>query len=563
MGLFLPRRSATVQDPNLLAALYPPLPQSVYDDFADDGVSTITIPSGHWYLPYTDQVYLNRSNVTVNWGGSVIHIDPSDGGDNLFVPIQVSSTPDTATKYTPGPGGGAATRYISKCTGTITTGTTTLTMDASEVVTLTPGDIVLIWAGVTTTDPVESAAFIPAEVASVNVGTRVVTFTAGLGKNITNYVNSAGLQAATDPDLWYKIGDWGTYQGADTNFSKGYGTTHGIERFVAPGFIHDITFNDLSLKLDTVVKADMPSGMFSVFVSGVQNFTINNTTAVNPHGQSIIHLWRVFNGLVDGVTITGTGSGLQTFGVDTYEGCGFTIWGGDGLVYRDLSIIGTDTTAFNVEVEAANIEVDGLYYDQTFTSAREYTSPPVILGFFSQATPPVLKNISLYAVTTGGEWHTYTSYAHLVSEEDFEIRGSSPTRPFDWQYQKNLDLDGTFTVGGVTYGPAITDTLDYTIVHGASVRTPSLPVGIYTAITLQVLTYGDLSAVTDSFGVDYWTDLASNAVFPLAADKWHQITPGDSNLLDYVSKVVRFYQHNAGSTSDATVRFQVTYLPVA
>ena len=65
------------------------------------------------------------------------------------------------------------------------------------------------------------------------------------------------------------------------------------------------------------------------------------------------------------------------------------------MTVRNMSVNGTNITAFSAEVGPRNVWVDGLDYNVKFTEARNYGSAEVVLGFFSVQGPVRLTNASL------------------------------------------------------------------------------------------------------------------------------------------------------------------------
>jgi len=541
-----------------------PLPNSVYDDWANPAVGTITMPAGDYRLQKTNvanssrTLVLNRSNVTINFAGCTLLVDPAEGANSGFYPVQIASVPVTSPVFLPASTpDGVASRSISHVTGTIASGTTTLTMDPDEIVTMQAGEVVLIWAGVTPSDPVEPEAFIPATVQSIDIGTGVITFTAGLGQDITNYGSLAALTAEVESGLQWKIGEWGTWP-SYANYSKGYGLDHGLERFVG-GMVHDVILNDLTLELEPISDGLlMPNGMWDVSVVAATDITINNVSIANPHGNTI-HIWRSLNVLVDGATFTGAGSS-KIWNSSTAEACAFTAWGGDGLTFRDVSITGTDIAAFNTEVRSTNIWVDGLDYNVAFTAARTYVSSPTVLGFFSVgADVPLITNASLQVTPIGGSLPIYITYYG-----DFDGTLAFPgglTDWFNWGSNMEHGLLGTVTLDGVTYGPATVNNWTETITSGPSVELVTVPAGLYTAARIRVTTDGDLRNISDTFGHNYWVPATGTAWITVPTNKWFSIGAGAAALTAYLTKGFYFWMNSNGGAPNAVVEIETTYLP--
>jgi len=539
-----------------------PLPQWVYDQFADPAVHVIHMPKGDFHLQRTGQVnetqglLLQRSNVAVHFGGCTLWVNPADGANSGFFPVQIASSTVTTPTYSPPPTqGGSPTRHLSHVTGAITAVTTQLTMDPAELVTVQPGEVVLIWAGVTPSDPVEPAAFIPATVQSVSNG--VITFTEPLGTAITNYGSLAGLTAVTVPGLYWKIGAWGTYP-SPANFSKGFGLDHGLERFVG-GMAHDIALHDLTLMLDPVIDPQkMPNAMWDVSVLAAKNVTLTNVTITNPH-SNVLHFWRAFDVLVDGVTLTGSGSN-KIWNTQISEAFALCAWGGDGVTWRHVTIAGTDIAAVNTEVGLGHVWLDGLDYDVAFTALRNYASSPTIINFQATRDDPRITNASLRARTTGGTSHIYMSYDPMRLEGALVFPGEALTSVFDFGYQKFPVLTGTVTINGVEYGPAQTTSRTETIISGPGFVDVPLS-GLVTSARLRVTTPGDARAVTDSFGNSYWVPGQGDAWIALAANHWHAIGVGSAALAAYVNKYLRVWLNSNASAPDAIVEIETTYLP--
>lgn len=541
---------------------YPALPQSVYDDWANAALPVVTMPAGDWYVNCkTKPLLLARSSVTVNFAGCTLHVDPADGAGDGVYPVQVAGTSKTTPKYPPSPDGvGPATRYLSRLQGAIAAGTTQLTMYPDELVTgLTAGETVLVWAGVTPSDPVECQAFVPMTVLSV--AGNVITFDTPFGVDITDYGSLSGLTAATAPDLQWKVGTWGTYP-SSANFSKGYGVDHGLERFVG-GMVHDVTLNDPAVRLEVAPAASQPNGMWELSAIAVNRLTVRNYSLTNPC-NSALHFWRCFDVLLDGYSCTGVG--LSTiWGVALYiEAYAITMWGGNNYRLRNLTVQGQDIGFMNVEVEPSRIHVETLTYDVTFTAARNYASPPSVFGFHSVATPPRITDASVKTVTTGGLKPSYTTGYTLTFDGRLTFVPDMEST-FIWGYQRHANLSGTVTLGGVRYGPGVVVAESKAIVNagGAGYRVP-LPVGLYTAIRFRLR--GDLSnvqSIVDGFGGHYepgcltgaWTDVDYFG-------QWFYVTAGAAGLAAYLVKYLHVWPNSAGGTAAATMDLEYTYLPV-
>lgn len=538
------------------------LPQSVYDQWADPSVAVINMPAGSYRLRADpggvgiQALVLRRSNVTVNFAGCTLLVNPSD--TYAAFPVQATSQSVVSPTWPPSPNTGPPNRYISHLTGAITTGTTQLTMASNEIVPVQPGETVLIWAGVTPTDPHEAAGFIPATVAAVNCNTGLITFTAPLGKNIVNYVNAAGLMAVSESSQHSKIGDWGTYP-LPSNFSKGYGTDHGMERFTG-GMIGNVTFNNLTMNLDLVTTlANMPSTMWDVSAVAVNGFTLNNASILNPHKIGL-HLWRSFNVAVNGYSLTGEGLG-KIWNANKFEAVAVGIWGGEHFDFDNVSIAGSNIVFTITEVGVGDVSVDGLAYDVVFTDARDYAASTVF-NWAALLDSATIRDVSLEVATASGPGpHIYFSYAPIIQEGYLRFPGASLTAIFDWGYQRSITLNGTVGLGGIEYGPKISVTNQITVVHGQAVQTLTVPEGVYTAARIKVVAAGDMRSIQDSYGNTYWATGGTSAFVDVNPGNWKSIPAGAPALAAYMTKQLKFWMNNAGSLADGTVTFEYTYLP--
>jgi hypothetical protein len=538
---------------NKRAAEYPLLPQSVYDDYADTGVSVITMPKGRWQLPGPGVgLTLARSNATVNSSGCTLMIQPDP---SFFDPMHVQSTPVTSPTYLP-EFPDTPPRTVSHLTGTIVPSTTTLTMDPDEICDLDIGETVIIEAGVNFTDPHEPQDYIPATVQSVDLVTGVITFAEPLGVTIVDYVDVDGLDVFVIESQRTKIGDWGD-QPPNGSYARGYGTDHGLSRFVG-GLVHDVTINAPTFRIDRVPQFETGSyAMAEIVGQAVQRLTINDLQIHNPF-QEGVHLSQTFGTVIDGYQTTGHGLGRLSQG-PSFQAIAVGMYGGNDIQLRSLDLRSTDTCVYGCEISVRGLVVEDLDYDVDFTSVRAFEPNPIIFGAFSVLEPlPVLRNVQMQATCSGGSAPFYYTGAQ-VAEGSWAFVGPLIDY-FNWGYLQSLALNGTVTIDGVTYGPAITETRDYTIVHGASSRTITPPTGLYTSLTLQVVTPGDLSAVFDT-GLDYSAGVASHAVLDVAADRWYLIAPTPTGVADYLGQQFGCQQHNTGSTDDALIRLVMTYLP--
>ena len=543
------------------------VPQWVYDQLSDPSVSVINMPQGTYRLLGASVVNgaiplgVYRSNVTVNFKGFTLQIDPAEMRTGSYYPFVVAGVSDTFDTFPPiAPGRNAPTRYISQLSGLITKYTTQLAMDSNEVVDVQPGEKVLIWAGVSYSDPYEPESFIPATIASVDPVTHVITFTAPLGEDITNYGSLANLATNVDPSMQFKIGEWGTWPtGAD--FSKGYGVNHGMERFVnAGGMPSNVTLNDLTMNIAPETDPNLMPFMWDVAVIAASNVTINNLAIQNPQGNSI-HLWRSSDILLNGVSFTGAGSSKIYDGVAT-NAQDIDMWGVNRITMKNISISGTDQAGFNTEIEPDNITLDGFNYNVTYTgNFPNYPQGAMVFGFQTQKHPPLISNARITTTMVGGLAPTYTQYDPLTFNG--ELAFLSPlVSYFDWGYQRHSNLNSTIVLDGVRYGPPVTETKTVTIPgHGNAFMDAPLPRGVYTAIQFQVPNMGDIRDISDSFGNHYTSQAQSGGWVQPAPSGWFQIAP--YHVSDYMNKYLRFWENGFSNARDGSVTLQYTYLPVS
>ena len=543
------------------------LPQSVYDSLANPALPVVNLPEGTFALP--KPLLVKRSNVTVNFGGCTLGIDPTQsqwlGG---CYPIQVLSESKKVVFGTSV--SGAARRTLSHITGVISPTTTQLTMAPDEIVDVQPGETVLIWAGVSKFDPVEPYVFLPATVRSVDMSSGIVTFVEPLAWDVPDYGDTTDLKAIVEKSSWDKIGEWGTFYG-DSNFSKGFGTDHGMERFTE-GMTGNITLNGITLNLTPVLSEQtnsVPNGAWMLSATAVSNLTINGLSINNPLG-SCFHSWRSFGCKVNDVFITGQGLSKlwNTWYHDAYA---FTAWGGRGLECNRTKVIGKDISMFNTEVGAADTVVNDLDYNVEFTSARNAPTSSVVFGFYGSANYPVLSNLKIAVKTTGGGKAKYFSYQACRFRG--RINFGKLINSLDLAYQRANDWgeDCTVIINNREFGPPQTS------LHTARVRagTPARLVihkGLYIAGRVRVKTPGGLMWISDTFGNYYWADgspgtpkgmvLGSKEWQPFNPSHWSAIQiEGKGNWKEYIAKWI-ICSFRPGALASASVEVEYTYLPL-
>lgn len=542
------------------------LPQAVYDAWADPDVHTYTMPVGTYQITGTTKLDRHFSDFTADFTGCILEANPNNTGDwpnNDFYPLSAFSITDDSVIYSTSPG--SVTRRISGLSGVVTAGTTQLTMISGEVIMdLAVGEEVILQLGVDTADPVEPYVYKTAIIQSVNTGTGVITFSAPLGVNVPDYVDEAGLKAATDPSLWFKIGDWGDWPPLHPgNFSKGYGSGHGMERYVG-GLTSNVEFNNVTLNLTSNLNiSTIPNGIWPVNGYAVRDWRINGLTVTNPVGNMLM-LFKCFDCTFDGITVTGQGISKPGGGFVANAHI-LAMWGGGNNRYRNVSIHGNDMDCFSEEVGATGVELDGLDFDVVYTNIHTTGSPPVIFGFFSATENPVIHNAKIKASTAaGGPQFNYASFTPIRYTGYLKFVGEYLNDYLDFGYQKFPELMGTVTVGLKSYG-LIRDKLDTLIIPNISGAHYDLP---FTGLVLpgarfRVTTVGDCRAVSDSFGTTYWASAPTPNVWKtLESADWHLIPPGASLLQEYVDKYLRFWFNDTASDLPATVEIEYRYMPL-
>lgn len=532
----------------------PTLPTSVDDDFADSGVSVITFPSGTWTL---DRILERNYPVTINMEGCTLEAAPdATAWGNAMYLIWIRSAPDT-TIWDESPGG--TDRTMSKLSGTVVIGTTQLTMDAAEVpVGLAAGEKVLLVLGVDTSDPVEPYYYHRCTITDVNAGTRVITFDPPVPVNVPDYVDEAGLEAAmNNSSLNWKAEPWGDWP-SDANFSKGFGTDHGLKRYDG-GMLDGVTINDMTVNLSTTVgmaAGDITNGASLILAQDMVNLRVNRLNANNPLG-SILALSRCFDAYYNGVTLTG--QSVSKIGASKQAGNAFDFSGGDGLTFNDITITAKDCTLYNAQANSRNLRFSEVDYNVEYTSHRNFASAPAILGSYSVLNAVQLDG-RVKATTSGGTAHTL--HAGDLDFGRFIYPQNPLTALFDFRSTSFIEFSDLCQIALKGYGPRGVEDYTETILHGANFRDILFPEMVLPGSRFRITDYGDLRALTDSFGNSYWAAAASNAWVELTATHWFIIGAGTTNLSNWQGKYLRFWLNNAGSTADATVEFEFITMPV-
>lgn len=519
----------------------PDLPQSFYDDLANASLSVVNAPAGTWTVPATAPVVIARSSVTVNFAGCVLEtIAAAAPWGNQHYPVKVWSN----TNSTGNPGG----RFVSRLTGQITPTTTSLTM--SEVVTVTPGETVLIHAGVNLTDPAEPETYIVAEVASVSGS--VITFSQPLGKSVAVYGSLAELEALTGPSNAYKLGPWGqVYSGL--LFSKGIGLDHGMERFTG-GMLHDVTINDLTIQTSYDENiSTFPNGNWLLSFVATYRARLNRMNVINCTG-SAVHLWRTFDTQVDGVSLSGDHLG-KVWNTNFFAAAAFTIWGGDQIDISNTRIRGRDAIVVNQEVSPDAVTFRGVDVDVEFTSRRNYASPSQLLGLYAARRTPVVRDASL---RMSGSNCTYYSLNQIDFVGTLEIQSPRASNVLFYGY--GVEPSYSFeqiVIDGRQFSSPKTRLVSVELVSNGWVLEYQMPPGIYeTARIRGVSAVGGAVNVIDGYGNNYTAAISGTSWVGISSH-WQQL--GVSNSVDqYVSASKFIVTFGAGTTGQVT-RFEVEY----
>lgn len=538
-----------------LASAQPPLPQSVYDQFADPSATNIRMPQGAFKLS-KNLPAISRSNVKVDFGGGCkLVLDPATFGNEMY-PIQVNSVSRNVI-FGQSPNGGVF-RRLSQLSGEIKPGTTQLTM--IEKVDVQPGETVLVWAGVDKFDPVEPYGHIPATVASVSVG-GVITFTKSLGRDIPNFGSLDGLKAATADALRYKVMPWGQWPD-NSNYSKGFGTSHGMERFNG-GMVSNVTITG-NPTFDIVAGNMLPNGSWLVSTTAVNGLTINGLTVNNPVGNVLFH-WRSFGVKVSGINITGQGKS-KVWNTRIQDAGVIGIWGGDDLRFERININAKDVTLISTEARPSRVAIKDLTYKCEFTSTRDYSSSPQILGFYSLQDTPKIDGASFDVTWTGGSKPGYQTYANMLFDGKLQFAGPSLQLPFDWGYSRKHQFDGTMTIGGVEYGPQQMKTEVIAVPYVQPTATFRLPMnqGLFLQGRFRVKVKGDLATIHDNMKTSSYANALSGEWIPFdeaGFGAWYSLEAGDDSLARYRNASFFFTFANTTARAGAVVEFNYTYLP--
>lgn len=517
------------------------IPQTFYDDLANPALSVVTMPAGEWDIAANAPIVVRRSNVEVDFSAAVLRTAPdASAHQNSHYPIKVQSTTIEA--------GFAAGRNTSRLTGQITSGTTQLVM--SEAVGVTPGETVLIHAGVNHSDPAEAETYIVAVVQSVDGST--VTFTQPLGKTVTVYANNAALQSVVPDEQEYKIGTWGEVRRG--YFCKGLGLDHGMERFVG-GMASNVTLTNPTVVCDIPASvAATPNGSWIISCTAANNVTIADPNITNVIG-SAIHSWRSFSVEVIRPVVQGTHfSKIWTRYFS--EGILLSIWGGDRITMRDAVVEGTDIGIVNTEVSAGNVVLDGIEYDAIMTRKRTYNSNNTILQFAALANDPIVKNCRIRARYTGGSGVTYFGPRKTVFKGTLAINGTL-LNYLDFGYLSQHVYD-YISINGRRFGPWTTQSLVYDVTDNGTSQQIFLPPGLYVKGSFTVTQLGEARAISGTTHAEPPT-LGSEGNL---ANGWKQVPPGANSLQTYLSSLYLRVWFNAGA-SGANTRLEgtVTYLP--
>lgn len=536
-----------------------PLPKNVYDQFADPSITAITMPQGRFMLTRNLPV-ISRSNVKIDFGGGcVLVIDPAkyDTPNELY-PIRVQSV-SKDTIFGQSPNGGVF-RRVSKLSGEIKATTTQLTM--MEKTDVRVGETVLIWAGVDKFDPVEPYGYIPVTVASVDAA-GVITFTKPLGRDIPNFGGLDALRAATADALRYKVLPWGQWPDS-SNFSKGYGAEHGMERFDG-GMVSGVTITgNPTFDIAPIAGLNLPNGSWLISTSAINGINIEGVSVNNPVGNVLFH-WRSFGVRASDIRISGQGKS-KVWNTKIQDAGVIAMWGGDDLRFERTNINARDVTVIATETRASRISIKDLVYKCEFTSARDYPSAPQILGFYSLQDTPRIINASFDVAWTGGSKPAYQTYWPMLFDGQLKFAGPALQLAFDWGASRQHQFDGTVTIGGVEYGPQQMKTETVKIDYVQPTQTFNLPMnaGLYLKGRFRVKSRGDLVKVHDNMKTSSYPNALSGEWVPFDSNgygAWYSLEAGADSLATYKNATFFFTFANTAAKMPAVVEFNYYFLP--
>lgn len=542
------------------------LAQQVYDDWLNGSITSYTMPAGTWTLPGAQKLQRRHPDFDCDFTGCTLEANPDNTGawGNTFEPIQVISVPNNPIWDE---SSGGTDRKVSGLTGTVTAGTTQLTMIPSELILdLVAGEEVMLQIGVDVDDPVEPYAYVAAVIQSVNTDTGVITFAEALDVEPPVYTE-AQLIALTEPnDLDWKVGEWGTWP-SDANFSKGFGEHHGMERYANGRLTTNVQLRNITFNLTSnLTVGTIPNGIWPFSAIAVRDLLIDGMTLNNPVGN-MLHLWKCFDVQTNDIVVTGQGISKPGGGT-LAEAYVFTAWGGARHTHTNVSVSGNDIALFNMEVNTGEITLYGLDFNVVFTSTRTYSSSPVIFGFFSVIDTPRVHNAIVRASTTGGSAHAYDGFTPVAYTGYLKFPGTSLTGTLDFDYLKNPDYSGIVNVviGGKGYGPQQSISATVPLVDNGAYADVAINGLVLETARFRITTKGDLRDITDSYGNNYWGASGGAGAGPydwvtLQASHWHQIASGSTALTNYRNKYIRFW-FTGGGTSNAEIEIQYTYLPI-
>ncbi len=509
------------------------LPAGIAAAIANPAVTSYKVPRGRYTM--LADVTINRPNFELNFNGSsVIYTAPS----NKTFWIRSTIVPYVDE--------GSPTRNASKLTGTVTSGTTSLTM--AEVVDVVPGEQVMLMLGVDPLDPVEPEYWRIRTVLSV-VGD-VVTFSEAMGVAVTTYANEAAFTAVVASGQEGKINDWGEDYNSGQNWSKGFlGTEHGMLRYVGGVINSNITIKNVHVEMAIPASAASYQVDDKVFqLVDVKDVNFKNVSAMNVTGE-LIHQSHCRNVDVNVLNVRGEGRSLLFAPDSTFPGQIFGSWGGENITCRSANIKGTNLN-LSVNEQRPRVTYTDLVYDVKFDGTRWSHSNPS--GLITTYDTDTFVNASIKLSGNNSRYDYTNSGAPVVFAGHLVINQSSFADYFAF---RDMDVQDYITVNSIVYGPRTTLTQTIALATNKSLLT--WPKGFLVSMRLRFLVAGSLNDFYDIY-TNYNSVIGTGAWISVYTD-WTQVPPTDAALASYFTSQ-RFSLGFSGGVA-ASVEIEYDYLP--
>lgn len=308
--------------------------QGQWDDFlvqlADPDVSYVRCPSGEWRI--SRSILIRRSNVTVDFDGSTII--PVNG---LFMPIRVASDVESKEWH---------------ATGDITADTQSLSLDPSDFLEVTPGDLHQVRPGVNFSDPNESQYSALRVVRAIDGNS--IRYDRPFGIAVTKFESFERLAALSGyPE---KVGPWGPGSGVyGSQWKRGLGNDHGVKRVVLP-------VSRVTLLHPRIVYPDGSRlyGAWGISLSYCTDCLILNAEIENPCG-SAVHLDWCRDCVVSGLSLSGVGGGNPWIHQEpprrTSAAIAVSAWGAENCVINRVDLSSANTALVNFEAGSGNVSI--------------------------------------------------------------------------------------------------------------------------------------------------------------------------------------------------------------